>query len=75
MEIENLFRSTCAGYTGLFIQRPLARTSGVTPDDRRWRMSSLRPHRERERACACPGRFNLYEHRYKSAMRLVPSGS
>jgi hypothetical protein len=38
--------------------RPTTDDGGCLLSDRYARRS---PHRERERDCACPGRFNLYE--------------
>jgi|GEM_PF-4504853 len=59
--------------------RALARTSGVTPDDGRCRMSSLTdrracrsPRRERDGDCGRPRRFNLYEKCYNSQSPSAP---
>jgi len=58
--------------------RALARTNGVTPDDGRRRIASpvdrnsfRSPCGERERDCACPRRFNLYENRYNAQSPLA----
>jgi hypothetical protein len=59
--------------------RALARTSGVTPDNGRCRMSSLTDRRacrvaaqERDGDCGRPRRFNLYEKCYNSQSPSAP---
>ena len=66
--------------TAINAQSPSARTSGVTPDDGRRQIASpvdrnsfRSPCGERERDCACPRRFNLYENRYNLVERHAQS--
>ena len=70
-------KPACAGYTGLFLQRPLFQSSrGARFQrnvDRNLFRSSRREHHSRERSILSI-RFNLCENCYKSALLHEPWG-